>query len=185
MKNKKAQISSNINLLTFASIVFVVLVIIVTVGSIVATNLKENIGRDAIPVVNESDAANLLWGNNTNMTLDHTEVNVLSVYNCSVGDDFTTIHPINYTVFSDEGIIQCDTNNTLDDGANGTFPVDGDAVCVNYTYLDWNSAFNVSVQGEEGLLTFGDFFGVIAIIIVLVVIVGLLLGVIMLFRRRT
>lgn len=180
MKNKKAQISSNINLLTFAAIVFVVLVIIVTVGAIVATNLKENIGRDSNSVVNESDGTNLLWGNNTNMTLDHIEVTVSSVYNCSVGSDFTTVGAGNYTVFSSVGKIQCDYNSSV---VNSSFPHDGNAVCVNYTYLDRNSAYNVSVQGEQGLLTFSDFFGVIAIIIVLVIIVGLLLGVVMMFRR--
>jgi len=187
MKNKKAQIGSNINLLTFASVMFVILVIIITVGAIVATNLKTNIGRDSISVLNESDGTNLLWGNNTNMTLDHTEVTVSAVYNCSAADgaaEHTTIGSGNYTVFSTEGIILCLTNQTEVTGANGTFPVDGNPVCVNYTYLERNAAYNVSAQGETGLLIFSDFFGVIAIVIILVVIVGLLFGVILIFSRR-
>ncbi len=46
-----------------------------------------------------------------------------------------------------------------------------------------SSAANVSDQGLAAFQTFGDFLGVIAIVIILVVIVGLLLGVIALFAR--
>ncbi len=176
MKNKKAQISSSIDALTFGSIMFIILIIVIAVGAIVATNLKSGVNRDSIAIVNESDAVTLIWSNHTNMSLKQTFVEVSSVANCS-GSNITTIDPSFYTVLSELGLIQADSNDTFT-------PRDGDAVCVNYTYADRNAAFNVSEAGEAGLLTFSDFFGVIAIIIVLVVIVGLLLGVILLFQRR-
>ncbi len=54
---------------------------------------------------------------------------------------------------------------------------------VGDSQTEGTAARNVSDQGGEAFQTFGDFLGVIAIVIILVVIVGLLLGVIALFAR--
>ena len=211
---KKGQITNNLGLLVLASIMFVVIIVIVVVGANVTTTLKDNVGRSTLEVDNESDSVNLLWVNNTNMTLDNTDATVQTVYSCN---DSTTISADNYTVFSALGIIQIDDNSTAQIGQNnmtcvnytfldvyvmgatnytvfgeegkilglinGTTVNDSDAMCVNYSYLERNAAFNVSGQGEVGLSTFGDYFGVIATIIILVIIVGLLIGVIVLFQR--
>ncbi len=81
-----------------------------------------------------------------------------------------------YTLLN-PGTITSQVNITNTSLADGTY-------FFNYTYLERNSAFNTSISGEQSFVTFGDFLGVIAIVIVLVVIVGLLLGVIALFTRR-
>ena len=54
---------------------------------------------------------------------------------------------------------------------------------VGDTQTDGTAASNVSDKGGDAFNTFGDYLGVIATVIILVVIVGLLIGVIALFAR--
>lgn len=173
---KKGQITSNLNLLVLGAVLFVVTIVVITVGAQITTTLRDNIDRGRVAVDNESDAVNLLWGNNTNMTLDFDEVSVTALYNCTGSAIISTG---NYTVFSSLGIIQGDSNSS------DTQPHDGNPVCVNYTYLNDPMAYNVSDTGGKGILTFSDYFSVLTTIIVLVVIVTLLIGVIALFQRKS
>lgn len=138
-------------------------IVIAAIVTNVISDVRTSHSRPSTSIVNESDAVNLLWGNNTNMTLDFGKVTVSAVYNCSDGADFTTINPGNYTVFSALGYIQCDINST--------FPADGNAVCVNYTFLRDDEVYNITTKGLKGQLSFSNWFPTIGLVLGAIVVI--------------
>jgi len=93
-------------------------------------------------VTNESDATNLVWGNNTNMTLDNDDVvSLVNLYRCN---DSVVIGSGNYTLFALEGKIQCDFNDSI-------YAPDTSPICVNYTYGTTSlGSGNYTVNYQEG-----------------------------------
>ena len=157
MKNKKA--AFDIKDLPWLAITFGIGVITLAITASIVGDIKTSYSKPSQTQINESDAVNLLWGNNTNMTLDHNEASVLSVYNCSGG---TTIDSGSYTVYFDTGKIQCDTNSTVSQ--------DSTPMCVNYSYLVDDEPYNITVSGGKGQLNFSNWFTTIGLVLGAVVV---------------
>lgn len=157
MKNKKA--TFDIKDLPWLAITFGIGVIVLAIAASIVSDVKDDIDRPSQAVVNESDAVNLLWTNVTNMTLDNNEVTVTTVYNCS-GDGI--IAAASYTVYSTDGKIYCKNNDTS--------APDGTAMCINYTYLADNEAYNITVKGGQGQLNFSNWFATIGLVLGAIVI---------------
>jgi len=150
--------------IAWIAVIIAVGIIVLSVSASVVQELRDDYTRPSATVINESDAVNLVWGNNTNMSLDYGKVTVSAVYNCT---DSPTIGTGNYTVFSTEGKIQCDTNSS----AANNLPVDDDLICVNYTYLADDEYWNVTDRGHKGQQKLSGWFPTIGIAIGAVIVI--------------
>ena len=152
----------------FGAILFLIGVIVLVVGAQVVGVVKDTATRDTLSIGNESATTTI----GTPVTLTNAWISsVTGVYNTTrnlASTEFSLIS--GSTAISQVNI----TNTSL---GNGSY-------FYNYTYLTDTAAFNTSEKGEAGVIVFGDFLPVIAIIIVLVVIVGLLIGTLVLFGQK-
>ena len=137
-------------------------IMILSVATTIIGDIRESHPRPGVAIDNESDAVNLIWGNNTNMTLDNHEVSVAVVINCSNG---AIIPTTNYTVYSTAGQIQCDDNSTTHDGTE---------ICINYSYLSTDSVYNLTIKGEQGTIKLSNWLPTIGVIIGAVIVIGVL-----------
>lgn len=158
----------------------VTIAIIVMLGATLAiaiTDFRGNIDTSSSSVVNESDGTNLIWGNNTDMTVDFVGVgiSVSSISNCS-GGDYSQVSPDNYTVTSSTGTIQCNTNSSW-------FPKDGDAMCINYSYIPMDSAYNISSNGLGGIKNSTEYIDTTGTIIGIAILIGVVVTAFTFLRR--
>ena len=135
-------------------------ILILSITTTIVGDVRKAHPRDGNFVANESDAVNLVWYNATNMTLDHLDVSVSAVYNCTPGSGDETIPSSNYTVFSSLGKIQCDDNVT-----------DTMIVCVNYSYLDEDAVYNLTYKGEQGQVKFANWLPTIGLVLGAIIVI--------------
>ena len=138
-------------------------IMILSVATTIIGDIRESHPRPGVAIDNESDAVNLIWGNNTNMTLDNQEVSVAVIINCSNGG---IISPTVYTVYSFAGQIQCNDNDSS--------TPDGTEMCVNYSYLSTDSVYNLTIKGEQGTIKLSNWLPTIGVIIGAVIVIGVL-----------
>jgi len=163
----------DIKALPVIAIIFGVAVITLAICTTIILDIRTDLDRDSAAVVNESDAVSLVWGNSTNMTLDYQYVSVSTVANCT-GTGHTTVGSGNYTVYSSLGKIQCDLNQS-DLTGNGTFPHDGDVMCVNYTHLVEDYSWNTTTKGTQGLFSIAQWLPTIGLVIGAIIVLGILI----------
>lgn len=149
-----------IQMLGAAGIALVVLVFIIAIGSQIIGEMQEANIKEQAPsyIANESLA---VTSNNTYFGLAHNYVStVYIVENATTGND---VPAGNMTIDYDRGAIMVNDNlfvHTLN---------------VTYDYYPTTISSNVSGQGLSGMLQFSNWFTIIILVLVAVVIISLLI----------
>ena len=138
-------------------------IVILSIVTTIIGDVRDSHDRLGVPIGNESDAVNLIWGNSTLMSLDNQDVSVTVLYNCTGSG---IISPTNYTVFSADGQIQCNNNDSS--------APDGTEMCVNYSYLSADTVYNLSNKGEQGTLKLSNWLPTIGLVLGAVMVITVL-----------
>lgn len=176
------EINENIQKLFTISIIVVVLIIAIVVGSRLITTMKDTeLNKNILTIQNES-WPNSSVSNNTKFSLTKVDVTSITVsgHSTTAGNDSNTSTYTFHIFTKDTDYVQSE-DLLVDPWINMTSNLSTYNLNITYSFKEHITAYNVSVKGSEGIVTFSDYFDIITIAVVISIIVGILMATIYYF----